>query len=70
VSPRSYTARGAAAITIRYTGIRRDSRQIHSFFAEPSYPRTSRVEISLPLATTVWDGGAITRHVTVALSLG
>src|SRR5262245_40472949 len=70
VSPRSYATSGAAAMTIKYAGMRRLSRQTHSFFGEPSRPRTSRVDRSLPFATTVCDGGAITRQVTVALSLG
>ena len=50
VSPRSYATSGAAAITMKYAGMRRASRQVHSFFGDPSWPRTSarRYEVCSP----------------------
>src|SRR5258705_6588626 len=69
VSPRSILVSGAAPITMRYGGIGRVSRQRHVVRARLPLP-VVRESTSAPFATTVRPAGAVTVHVTVALSLG
>src|SRR5918911_3857861 len=66
VIPSEYSVSGAAAITIKYTGIGWLSRHCVRTLPLGSGAR----ETSAPFATTVRPAGAVTVHVTVALSLG
>src|SRR5262245_7588640 len=68
VPPRSILASGAAPTTMRYVEIGRLSRHRQVVRARRPLP-VVREWTSAPFATTVRPAGAVTVHVTVALSL-